>query len=191
MSRTDWPFNPLSPLVYSMIVVDPPWNFSLWSKKGEKKSAQAQYQTMSLDDLKALPVGHLARGDAALFLWATWPMLPQALEVMTAWEFQYVSGGVWHKKTKHGLTAFGTGYRLRSASEPWLLGTVGNPKTSRSHRNVIEGLAREHSRKPDEAYQWCESYMPHARRADLFSRQARPGWDSWGAEAGKFDRSAA
>lgn len=182
-----WPFGNLTPLAFDLIMADNPWHFDLYSEKGNAKSAQAQYATMSLDDLKALPVGHLARGDAVLFMWATWPMLPQAMEVMAAWGFPYTSGGVWHKKTAHGHTAFGTGYRLRSASEPWLLGIVGNPKTSRSHRNVIEGLAREHSRKPEEAYAWCESYMPNARRADLFSREQRDGWSSWGLESTKFN----
>ncbi len=186
-----WPFGILEPLSYSMIMVDVPWTFQLYSAKGEKKSAQAQYKTMSLADIKAMPVGHLAAGDAVLFMWATWPMLPAAMEVMDAWQFKYVSGGVWHKRTKNGLTAFGTGYRVRSASEPWLLGTVGNPKTSRSHRNVIEGLAREHSRKPNEAYAWAETYVPHARRVDIFSRQSRPGWDSWGDETTRFDGAAA
>lgn len=186
-----WPFGNLQPLAYDLIMADSPWDFALYSDKGNAKSASAQYRTMSLGDLKSLPVGHLARGDAVLFMWATWPMLPQAMEVMAVWGFRYTSGGVWHKKTKHGLTSFGTGYRLRSASEPWLLGITGNPTTSRSHRNVIEGLAREHSRKPDEAYAWCESYMPKARRADLFSRQSRAGWESWGVEAGKFDKDQA
>lgn len=186
-----WPFGDLQPLSFDLIMADNPWTFALYSVKGEKKSAQAQYATMSLEAIKALPVDQLARGDAVLFLWATWPMLPQAIEVMVAWRFRYVSGGVWHKRTKHGKTAFGTGYRLRNASEPFLIGTVGNPKTSRAHRNVIEGLAREHSRKPDEAYAWCESYMPGARRADVFARQSRPGWESWGAESTKFDTETA
>lgn len=186
-----WPFGNLATLAYDLIMADCPWDFQLYSEKGSSKSAQAQYDCMGIGALKALPVGHLARGDAALFMWATWPMLPQAIEVMSAWGFPYTSGGVWHKKTTHGHTAFGTGYRLRSASEPWLLGIVGNPKTSRSHRNVIEGLAREHSRKPEEAYAWCESYMPNARRADLFSRTTRLGWEAWGNEVGKFDEAAA
>ena len=186
-----WPFGDLLPLSYDMIMVDSPWTFQLYSVKGEKKSAQAQYGTMGMGDIKRLPVDQLASGDAVLFMWATWPMLPQAIEVMAAWRFRFVSGGVWHKRTKNGKTAFGTGYRVRSASEPWLLGTIGNPKTSRRHRNVIEGLAREHSRKPNEAYAWAESYMPHARRADLFARESRPGWSSWGRESTKFDAEVA
>jgi N6-adenosine-specific RNA methylase IME4 len=174
-----------------MIVADPPWSFRTYSAKGQKKSADAHYRCMSLDGIKALPVNQLAAADAVLLLWATAPMLREGLEVMASWGFRYVSMGVWHKRTAHGCTAFGTGYRLRSACEPWLLGVVGNPKTSRSHRNLFEGLIREHSRKPDSAYQWAESYVPGARRADLFSRQTRPGWEAWGNEAGVLDVVAA
>lgn len=181
----------LQPLSYDFIMADPPWRFDNWSHAGEHKNASAKYECMPTTDICALPVGQLARGDCVLFLWATWPMLEDALRVMKAWTFTYVSGGVWHKRTRKGLTHFGTGYRLRSASEPWLLGTMGNPTTSRRHRNLIEGIAREHSRKPDEAYAWAESYMPHARRADLFSRQQRDGWDAWGNEATKFNPEVA
>ena len=187
---TDWVFAPLAPLSYDLIFADPPWRFKLYSAKGEKKSAQAHYRCMSLDDIKALPVGHLARSDAVLVLWATAPMLPDGLDTMRAWGFRYVSMGFWHKKTINGCTAFGTGYRLRSAGEPFLLGVIGNPKTSRSHRNLIEGLARSHSQKPDSAYEWGETYMPGARRADLFSRQSRPGWEAFGDQVEKFDAVA-
>ncbi len=184
-----WPFGDLRPLSYDLICADPPWSFKTYSEKGHGKSAQRHYDCMSLDDIKELPVGELAAKDCCLFLWATWPMLPQAMGVMKAWGFAYKTGGVWHKKTKHGKTAFGTGYRVRSASEPWLLGFVGNPATSRSERNVIEGEAREHSRKPEDAYAWMERYMPDARRLELFSRQTRPGWNAFGNEEGKFDEA--
>ncbi len=187
----DWPFGDLRPLSYSLIAADPPWDFKLYSAKGQGKSAQNHYACMSLDDIKALPVSQLAQKDCCLFLWATWPMLPQGMEVMKAWGFQFKTGGVWHKKTKHGKTAFGTGYRVRSASEPWLLGFTGNPKTSRAERNVIEGEVRGHSRKPEESFTWLERYIPDARRLELFSRQTRPGWDCFGDEAGKFDEVAA
>lgn len=188
---TTWPFGALTPRAYGLIFADPAWTFKTYSPKGHlKKSAQAHYRCMSLDDIKALPVHQLAAPDAVLFLWATAPMLPQALDVMAAWGFRYVSMGTWHKRTRRGKTSFGTGYRVRSACEPWLLGTVGNPKNSRRHRNLIEGLVREHSRKPEEAYAWCESYLPEVRRADLFSRQTRPRWDCWGDETGVFDDDA-
>jgi N6-adenosine-specific RNA methylase IME4 len=187
----DWPFAPLRPLAYDFIMADPPWDYETWSEKGATRGGKAHYATMPLPDIQALPVSHLARGDCCLFLWACWPMLPQAIETLGAWGFKYATGGVWHKKTVHGKTAFGTGYRVRCSSEPWLLGFVGNPPNSRSHRNVIEGATREHSRKPEEAYRWAEAYMPGAWRVELFSRQARPNWDSWGNETGKFAAEAA
>lgn len=183
----DWPFLGLEPHSYNLIMCDPPWRFATWSDRGHGKSPQRHYSCMSLADIKALPVADLAAPDCCLFLWATWPMIDQALAVMSSWGFVFKTGGVWHKRTKHGKTAFGTGYRARCASEPFLLGFRGNPKNSRSHRNLIEGLVREPSRKPEAAYLWCEGYLPGARRLDLFSRQTRLGWDCWGDEVSKFD----
>lgn len=130
------------------------------------------------------PVGDL--------LQATYPMLPQAVQVMAAWGFPYVTGGTWVKRGTSGKLAMGTGYVLRSCSEIFLLGKHGSPRTcSRSIRNVIEAPRREHSRKPEEAYAMAEDLFGPARRADLFSRASRPGWDAWGNEAGKFDAAAA
>jgi N6-adenosine-specific RNA methylase IME4 len=168
-------------------MADPPWSFHNYSAAGEAKNAQAQYNCMSLDAIKALPVGHLARGDCLLMLWATNPLLNVAFEVLRSWGFEFKTAGHWVKRSSAGKLAFGTGYLLRCAGEPFLIGTVGNPQTSRSCRSIIEGPAREHSRKPDEAYAWAERLMPHARRADLFSRQSRLGWEAWGHELGKFD----
>lgn len=199
-----WPFGALTPASYDIAMVDPPWPTKLRSQKGEGKSFARHYGAMSFDAIARLPVGHLLRGDAVVFLWCTWPLLlyggdPERHyrnanaahspvgEILRFWGLRYVSGGVWHKRTVTGKTAFGTGYRLRSACEPWLIAINGSPLTSRGERNLIEGLAREHSRKPDAAFAWCERYMPGARRVEVFSRQSRPGWDTWGFEAGKFD----
>jgi N6-adenosine-specific RNA methylase IME4 len=187
-----WPFGALAPLSFDLLMVDPPWAFALRSTKGEAKSPQAQYACMSLDGIKALPVAQLARGDALLWLWATHPMLPQALDVMAAWGFTFSTSGVWVKTTCTGKLSFGTGYVLRSASEPFLIGRVGRPRTARTVRTVIQAPAREHSRKPDEAYAAAEVLaIDAARRADLFSRESRPGWSAWGHEAGRFDEVAA
>lgn len=184
---TAWPFGDLLPFQYQMIVADPPWSFKLYSEAGEAKSAQAQYDCMPLADIKKLPVSQLAGGDCLLWLWATAPMLRESLEVMEAWHFRYVTMGCWHKKTPGGKTAFGTGYRLRSACEPFLIGVIGNPATTRDQRNLVEGVAREHSRKPEEAYTMAERWLPNARRLELFSRQTRKGWDTWGNETEKFN----
>lgn len=187
-----WPFGGMRPLSYGLVMVDPPWAFKVRSAKGEGKSPQAQYECMSLDDIKRLPVGQLAAPDCLLWLWATNPMLPQALEVMQAWGFRFTTAGTWVKTTTHNKLAFGTGYVLRSANEPFLIGTIGQPKASRSVRSVVLAKVREHSRKPDEAYAAAETLAINAtRRADIFSRETRPGWDSWGIESGKFDAEAA
>lgn len=203
-ARQSWPFGDLKPFSYDLLMVDPPWPTRVYSPKGEGKSFAAHYGSMTFEDIAALPVGNLAARESILFLWCTWPLLldggnPQRHyegqdasrsrvgECIRAWGFRYVSGGAWVKRTITGKAAFGTGYRVRSACEPFLIGVSGAPLTSRSERNLIDGLCREHSRKPDEAFAWCERYMPDARRVELFSRQSRPGWDTWGLEAGKFD----
>jgi N6-adenosine-specific RNA methylase IME4 len=173
------PFAGLIPLSYGMIVADPPWTYKNYSRKGEHKGAAAQYSCLSLEDIKALPVGQLAAPNAILVLWATNPLLNQSFEVMKAWGFTFKTAGHWVKKTRNGKLGFGTGYIVRAAGEPFLIGTIGAPKTSRSCRSVIEGPVREHSRKPDEAYAWAEKLLPDVRRLDLFARQERPGWTAW------------
>lgn len=181
----------MRPLSYDFIMADPPWDFRTYSQEGQKKGPASHYKVMSLDDIKALPVGQLAGGDCLLWLWATHPMLPQQIEVVAAWGFKFVTSGVWIKRTKHGRLNFGTGYRLRCASEPFLIATNGNPHTARNIRTVLEGPIRAHSQKPDEAYAIAEALCPHARsRADLFSRTDRPGWTAWGDETGKFGAAA-
>jgi N6-adenosine-specific RNA methylase IME4 len=185
------PFKGMKAGAYSMIMSDPAWKFATYSDKGkEQKSAELHYDTMTLDDIKALPVADLAAKDCFLWLWATRPMYRQAEDVMEAWGFQYVTQGHWAKTTKDGKgLAFGTGYVLRDCGEPYIIAKRGKPKVySRSVRSVILAPRREHSRKPDEAYRDAEALSgPHALRADLFSRESRTGWDSWGNESTRFD----
>jgi N6-adenosine-specific RNA methylase IME4 len=200
-----WPFGDLPMFGFDFIMADPPTEFRVYSEAGQAKSPQAQYETMTIPEICALPVGHLAAKNCILFLWTCWPLIlggpnPQqagpakaadspAGRIMDAWGFRFSTGGAWIKRTRTGKLNFGTGYRVRSSCEPWLIGVNGDPEAAgaSTSRNVIEGLAREHSRKPDEAYKWAERYMPDARRLDLFSRQSRPGWTTWGRESTKFD----
>lgn len=179
---TNWP----EPNAYDLIMADPPWAFKAYSSKGYGKSAQSHYACQSLEDIKAMPVQGLAKPDCMLLLWATAPMLPEALEVVMAWGFAYKTGAVWHKRTATGKTAFGTGYRLRNAHEHLLLATRGSPKNTRGTRSVIDAKLREHSRKPEEAYVMAVELMPDARRLEIFARQRRAGWDCWGNELDKF-----
>lgn len=192
---SDWPFGSIPPLSFDVILADPATRFETWSNAGENKSPQAQYETMSWEQLQAMPVSHLGRGDAMLFLWACWPTLRESIALMEAWGFRYVTGGAWHKRTRHGKTAFGTGYVLRSASEPFLIGTLGSPLTANNIRGVIESedldvidaAVRGHSRKPDEQYDFCRRLNPRALKfIELFARQRQPGWEAWGNEVDKF-----
>lgn len=196
---------------FGLIMADPPWSYEMRSDKGYAKAPEGQYRTMPLDEIKALPVEALAAPDCLLWLWAVNPQLPQALAVLSAWGFTFKTAGTWVKRTVNGKVQMGTGYILRSANEPFLIGTRGKPKTTRATRSAvishsdgfkdaadctdvfcpfgtvtIEAMAREHSRKPDEAYRACEDLMPEARKLDLFSRETRPGWTAWGDETTKF-----
>ena len=181
-----WPFGDLAAQSYQLIMADPPWRFELYSAAGAEKCAEAQYRTMTLDAIAALPVADLARADCLLWLWATAPMLDQQLRVMEAWDFRFVTSGVWVKTTRRGKIGFGTGYVLRNAHEPFLLGVRGAPQCARSVRSVVMGELREHSRKPEAAYAAAEQLLPGARRCELFSRTDRAGWETWGDEVGKF-----
>lgn len=181
-------FEDIPRLRYGLVMADPPWFFRNYSKKGERKAPSGQYACMTLDEIKALPVGHLAGDHCVLWLWATNPMLDRAFEVMEAWGFTFVTAGTWLKTTRTGKMQWGPGYRLRSTNEPYLIGTMGKPpKGSASVPSGFPALAREHSRKPDLAYRHAEMMAPGAWALDLFSREERPGWDSFGNEIGKFD----
>ncbi|MCC5965515.1 MAG: S-adenosylmethionine-binding protein [Natronohydrobacter sp.] len=197
-----WPFDPLTPMKYGAILADPPWSYAMRSEKGYAKSPEAHYATMDIDAIKALPVSQLAGRDCMLFLWSTWPHLPQALDVMAAWGFRYVTGGSWTKRTTMARAAFGTGYVLRSSTEPFLIGKLGSPETrSRSVRNLIEApeqfpdgmesLRREHSRKPPEMRALIETLLPDVFAVELFAREPWDGQDVWGLETGRFPSEAA
>lgn len=191
------------------LMADPPWHFEDWSPKGDKrKSVSHHYETQHLDWIMRLPVDALVGPKCILWLWATNPMIPQALDVMQAWGFEYSTMGHWNKRTATGKLAFGGGRRLRSSSEPFILATRGNPRVQcRSIRSVIseedeavidlaeadvviDALRREHSRKPEPAYAAAEAMSPEQPRVELFARQRRDGWISWGSETEKFPQEA-
>lgn len=184
-------FEDIPRMRYGLIVADPPWLFRNWSKKGERKNPTSHYACHPVSEILKWRVDHLAAPDCLLWLWATNPMLPQAIQLLEAWGFTFATAGHWVKRTVNGHLQFGTGYRLRSAGEPFLIGTIGNPKTARNVRSVVDARVREHSRKPDEAYAAAEALVPGVWMLDLFSRQERPGWDAFGDQVGKFERESA
>jgi N6-adenosine-specific RNA methylase IME4 len=184
----------MSPLPrhYAVILADPPWTFATYSRKGKGRSAEAHYDCMSLADIRALPVADWAAPDCALFLWVTDPSLPQALEVIAAWGFVYKTVAfTWAKTTKNGAGfPIGCGYWTRANPEQCLLATRGRPqRLSRAVPQLIVAPRREHSRKPDEAYERIEALVP-GPYLELFARAPREGWHSWGYEVatGPADR---
>lgn len=180
----------MRPLSYQVIVADPPWQFERWSDTNQKKGAADQYDLMPLEEIKALPVGHLAGGDCLLLLWTCgWAIATgKAQEVARAWGFDPITELVWRKTTISGKVRMGPGYRARTMHEPVLLCTNGSPDVP-AFPSLFDGVAREHSRKPNEFYAMVEKKTTNAlRRADLFSRESRPGWDGWGNESGKFNQ---
>jgi N6-adenosine-specific RNA methylase IME4 len=182
-----WHFGTLRMFGYSVIVADPPWDFENYSAAGTAKGADPHYSVMTLDAIKALRVGELARGDCLLLQWTTgWAMATgQAQQVARAWGFNPITEMVWNKRTAKGKTRMGTGYRVRTMHEPILVCTIGSPR-HHPFPSSFDGVAREHSRKPDEFYSLVEECTPGAFRCDLFARQRRDGFDVWGDEAGKF-----
>jgi N6-adenosine-specific RNA methylase IME4 len=188
----DWLFGALTPRAYSLILIDPPWNFRPRKVTAAflRKAPAGKYRTMSLDQIAALPVRELAsRRGAVLVMWTTQAQLDDAVDIMRyAYGFRFTSAGGWGKRTRRGKWAIGTGFWLRSTVEFYLLGTIGSPAlpVSRGERNFIDAAAREHSRKPDEMHRMLERMFPYGRRCELFAREARAGWDCWGDEVDKF-----
>ena len=182
------PFQSLKLHHYGALLVDPPWSFKTWSKRGEGRSAKRHYQTMTFDQLKVLPVQRVAADDCVLFLWATWPLLIEALLLMAWWGFEYKTCAFdWMKVGREGfIPVIGTGYWTRANTEACLLGTRGNPK--RWHKGIPMAILeprREHSRKPDCVHERIE-LLVKGPYLELFARQRRKGWTTWGDQTTAF-----
>jgi N6-adenosine-specific RNA methylase IME4 len=166
------------------ICVDPPWSFEVYSGKGKQRSAERHYDVLSLGGIKALPVEDLTAPDCALFLWAVWPRLPDALEVIQAWGFEFKTAAfVWVKQNRSGEGLFtGMGFWTRANTEPCLLATRGSPlRLAADVHQVILSPVREHSRKPDEVRSRIERLVA-GPYLELFGREQAPGWTVWGNE---------
>lgn len=173
---------------FSTILADPPWRFqNRTGKVAPEHRRLSRYGTMTLDDICALPVSHIAEHTAHLYLWVPNALLPDGLRVMEAWGFRYKSNIVWHKVRKDGGSdGRGVGFYFRNVTEIILFGVRGrNARTlppARSQVNMIQSRKREHSRKPDEQYGLIEDCSP-GPYLELFARGTRPGWTYWGDQA--------
>ena len=167
---------------YNIIYADPPWSYS---NKGVNGSADHHYQTMRQQDLKALPVEQIAADNSVLFLWVTFPMLVEGIELMRMWGFQYKTAGfVWVKENrKTPGWHFGTGFWTRANAEICLLGVRGKPKRQSARvRQLIVTPVEKHSKKPSEARERIVELMGDLPRIELFAREEYLGWDAWGNE---------
>ena len=179
---------------YPVILVDCPWEFKVWSEKGNGRAAVKHYNTMTTDDLCALPVSEIAAPDCMLFMWATFPNLLDCLKVIEAWGFQYKSCAfVWVKNNKKSPGFHvGLGYYTRSNAELCLIATRGHPKRqSKSVRQIVMSPVERHSKKPDCIREQIVELCGDVPRIELFARERAPGWDAMGNEIdGKDIRDA-
>lgn len=166
---------------YVVVYADPPWDFEEWGEGGTDRAPDNHYPVMSLADIRALDVPGLTAGPALLALWATAPLLPEALDLLRHWGFDYKSHLVWDKVTA------GTGYWARSRHELLLIGTKGDlpaPVADLVPPSLHAERKTEHSRKPDRFAEILEGWFPGVPKVELFRRgDPRPGWHAWGNEA--------
>ena len=170
---------------YGIIYADPPWHYSVYSKKGAGRSAESHYPTMTIEEIQALPVSELADKDCALFMWITFPLLKESLSVLSAWGFKFKTiAFVWIKQNRKSDSLFwGMGYWTRANAEFCVLATKGKPKRmAKNVHQVIVSHIEEHSKKPDEARRRIVRLMGDLPRIELFARQKSAGWDVWGNE---------
>lgn len=167
---------------YGVIVADPEWRWEPWSREtGMDRAADNHYPTSCTEIIAARDVPSISAKDCVLFLWATNPMLPHALLVMAAWDFNYVSNYCW------GKDKIGPGYWSREKHELLLIGTRGNipcPSPGTQLDSLLMAPRGSHSAKPEIFLEMIEGYFPHLPKIELNRRgPARPGWDAWGNEA--------
>ncbi len=174
---------------FSTILAVPPWQFTnKTGKVAPEHKRLARYSTMTLADIKELPVSLLAADRSHLYLWVPNALIREGLDVMEAWGFTYKANIVWHKIRKDGgPDGRGVGFYFRNVTELVLFGIRGRMRTlppGRSQVNFLATRKREHSRKPDELYPIIEACSPRAY-LELFARHHREGWTQWGNEVGQ------
>lgn len=173
---------------FQTVLADPPWRFTnRTGKMAPEHRRLSRYDTMGLDDIKALPVAEIVDEPAHCYLWVPNALLPEGLDVLRAWGFEYKSNLIWHKVRKDGgPDGRGVGFYFRNVTEVILFGVRGKKaRTLAPGRRQVNFLAtrkREHSRKPDEQYRIIEGCSP-GPFIELFARGERAGWAGWGNQA--------
>lgn len=194
---------------FGAILADPPWHFNVWYGGGMRhdkrsmkpgtyynsRSATRHYETMTDEEITSIPINDLAAENCVLFLWTCWPMLQRSLKILEQWGFEYKTCAFcWTKANGKQIDLFreditprmGLGYWTRANTEPCLLATKGQPKRiGVDVRQAIIEPIRQHSRKPDVIHERIERLVA-GPYLELFARQERKGWTTWGNETKKF-----
>lgn len=172
---------------YKIIYADPPWQYKVWSKKGNGRSAESHYKTMNIEDIINLKefINNISDENCILFIWITYPCLKEALKVIEAWGFKYKTCGfTWVKRNKKSNSCFwGMGYWTRANSELCLIATKGKIKRmSKKVHQIIDTPIENYSKKPDIVRDKIVELVGDLPRVELFARTKVKGWDSWGDE---------
>lgn len=198
---------------FNLIYADPPWQFSNEKTGGTMTSgSKHQYKsTMSVEEIKAMPIDSIAADDCILVMWYVGSMPKEAIEVVEAWGFtiKNMNGFVWNKLTVNNKPFFGMGFWTRAGSESAIIAVKGKPKVaSRSVRavgfyepesldeilkhTIFSGTFKigQHSEKPNEFREACVELAGDVPRIELFSRKRTKGWAVWGNEVGKLNKKA-
>lgn len=172
---------------FSTILADPPWLFTnRTGKMAPEHKRLFRYNTMTMDDIRELPVAQLAAETAHLYLWVPNALIVHGLEVLHRWGFEYKTNIIWYKIRKDsGPDRRGVGFYFRNVTEIILFGIRGKSartlKAGRTQPNLLATRKREHSRKPDEIYDVIEA-CSRGPFLELFARHPRQGWHQWGDE---------
>jgi site-specific DNA-methyltransferase (adenine-specific) len=168
---------------YSIIYADPAWSYN---DKGSRLSADEKYKTINLNEIKKLNINEITENDAILFIWATFPMIQEALDVIKAWGFKYKTLGFsWIKLNKNGTPCFGVGHYTRSNCEVCLIGVKGKGNKlikNKSISSVVMSERKRHSEKPAEVRNKIVELCGDLPRIELFARHKIEGWDYFGNE---------
>ncbi|MBN2350715.1 MAG: hypothetical protein JXJ22_17895 [Bacteroidales bacterium] len=175
---------------YGTILADPPWQFAnRTGKVAPEHKRLNRYDTLTLEDIKEIPISLVAAEQSHLYLWVPNALLQEGLDVMRAWGFHYKTNIIWHKIRKDGgPDGRGVGFYFRNTTELILFGIRGKLRTlqpGRTQVNIIKTQKREHSRKPDELYNLIEKCSP-GPFLELFARGSRINWDQWGNEVENY-----
>ena len=165
---------------YNVIVIDPPWGIKKIQRKVRPNQVAMDYPTMSLDDIKSLPIPNISEENSVCFLWTIHKYLKDAFDVLEGYGFKYQRTITWDKK--NGMCLFGFHHR----TEFILFGYKGKLEmypNKKAMPTIITEYCNVHSRKPDIFYEWAETFGD--KRIDLFARRIRNGWEVWGDEVGE------